>query len=354
MKIKNVIFHQIDKKATKLGLDKVTIDFAKDLLQPDDAVVQKFCDDILESYRQHNPIWGLINEKNDFHNKLESFYSPKPRDFIDFSKDICELIKNELAKCILGTGGFVLILNYTYSEKEWLLIAMLKNDEGYGLTEALALEKRKYLNIKKLHESARINIEQWRNNISLKDDEKVNCLSFMKGARQKDSEVTEYFRDALGCIGYHSSNRNTKEVINAITDYMESKSYDSNKKDLVRDTLYNYFSTQYQLDLEIDLETISRKVNAEEPEDFTNYLKENNLNIDSSFKPSEKSFIQLRKLSFTVGDVKVSFSYDDINDKVILSDEGLLIKPVPKHIVKEIDEYKPRITQITLKDNNGN
>lgn len=352
MEITNVIFHQLEKKSEKRGSDTVKIEFASTLLSNNDPVVLKFCEEIIDSYRQQNPIWGYIDEEHKFHNKLENFYSPSDSDFIDFSKSVCELIKEELATSIFGTGGFVLILNYNHSGKEWMLVAMLKNDEGYGLTEALSLEKRKYLNIKKLHESARINVEEWKNNISLDKEEKGNCLSFMKGNKQKDNDVTEYFRDALGCLGYHSSNKNTKEVINTITKYMDEKGYEPLVKDTVRTGLYNYFDTQSKLDLEVDLETIARKVNSDSPEDFTNFIKENDIKIDSSFKPSQRSFKVLQKLSFTVGDIRVSFSYDDINDKVILSDQGLLIKSIPSHIVKEMDGYKPRIAQLPLKKTN--
>ncbi|MFV5507149.1 nucleoid-associated protein [Acinetobacter sp. 197] len=350
MEISNVIFHQLEKKSEKRGSDTVKVEFATTLLSSEDPVVLKFCEEIIDSYRQQNPIWGYIDEEHKFHNKLESFYSPSDSDFIDFSKSVCDLIKDELATSIFGTGGFVLVLNYTHSGKEWMLVAMLKNDEGYGLTEALALEKRKYLNIKKLHESARINIEDWKNNISLTEEEKKNCLSFMKGSKQKDNDVTEYFRNALGCLGYHSSNKNTKEVISTITKYMDDKGYEPVLRDSVRSSLYSYFDTQNKLDLEVDLETIARKVNSDTPEDFTNYIKENDITIDSSFKPSQRSFKILQKLSFSLGDIRVSFSYDDINDKVVLSEHGLLIKSIPAHIIKEMDGYKPRTMQIPLQN----
>lgn len=348
MQITNVVFHQLEKKAEKRGIETVKVEYATNLLSVTDPTVSKFCEEIIDSYRQQNPIWGYIDEEHKFHQRLENFYSPAEGDFIEFSKSICELIKEELATSVFGTGGFVLILNYTYAEKEWLLIAMLKNDEGYGLTEALSLEKRKYLNIKKLHESARINIEEWKNNISLSDEEKGNCLSFMKGSKQKDNDVTEYFRDALGCLGYHSSNRNTKEIINTITKYMDAKNYEPTVRDSVRNSIYTYFYTQDKLDLEVDLETIARKVNSDEPADFTKFIKDNDIQIDSSFKPSYKTFKVLQKISFTVGEVKVSFSYDDINDKVILSDHGLLIKSIPQHIINEMESCKPRTTQIPM------
>jgi nucleoid-associated protein len=341
MEIKNVIFHQLDKKAEERGIETVTHDYAEELLSHEDPIVKKFCEEIVDSYRTHNPIWGNIDESKPFHDLLDNQHSPSPISFVDFSKGVSELIKIELSKSVMGTGGFVLILNYLHSEKEWLMVIMLKNDEGYGLSDLLTLEKRKYLNIKRLNESARINIEQWSENISLGVDEKNNCLSFMKG--KKNEDVTEYFRDALGCIGYQSSSKNTKSVIRAITDYMDNKNYAPSQRDSIRENLYRYFSTQYTSDLEVDLETISRTINAEVPEDFTNFLKEKNIAIDSSFKPSEKSFKTLQKISFNIGDVKVSFTYDDLNEKVVLNDEGLLIKSIPSHIVNEIESYKPRI-----------
>lgn len=341
MNINSVIFHQLEKKSEERGPETVSKDYADELLSPNDPIVQKFCKDIVDSYRTHNPIWGNIDQNKTFHTLLEGQNSPTPSDFVQFSKDITDLIKTELSKSVMGTGGFILILNYTHSEKEWLMVIMLKNDEGYGLSELLTLEKRKYLNLRKLNESARVNIQQWHDNISLSDDEKGNCLSFMKG--KKDEDVTEYFREALGCIGYQSSNKNTKNVINAITEYMEAKSYPAIVRDSIRDSMYTYFTTQHSADLEVDLVTISRKVNAESPEDFTSYLSENNIMIDSSFKPSEKSFKRLQKISFNIGDVKVSFTYDDLNENVVLNNEGLLIKSIPTHIITEIESYKPRI-----------
>jgi len=341
MEIKNVIIHQLEKDSEQRGIDTVTDDYAQELLSCEDPIVKNFCEEIINSYRTQNPIWGNIDENKAFHNLLDNQKSPTPTSFVQFSQEISDLIKEELAKSIMGTGGFVLILNYVHSEKEWLMIIMLKNDEGYGLSDILTLEKRKYLNIKRLNESARINIEQWFENISLDADEKNNCLSFMKG--KKNEDVTEYFRDALGCIGYQSSSKNTKGVLKAINLYMENKNYSAVQRDSTRENLYRYFSTQYSSDLEVDLETISRTINVEDPEDFTSFLREKNITIDSSFKPSQKGFIGLQKITFNIGDVKVSFTYDDLNENVILNDEGLLIKSIPNHIVQEIESYKPRI-----------
>lgn len=340
MQIKNVIFHQLNKKSEERGIETVTCDYANDLLSAEDTIVKEFCEEIVDSYRTHNPIWGNIDEEKPFHGLLDKLYLNPEIEFVDFTKKVSDLIKDELSKSIMGTGGFVLILNYTHSETEWLMIIMLKNDEGYGLSDLLTLEKRKYLNIKKLNESARINIATWIQNIDLPSEDKENCLSFMKG--KKNEDVTEYFRNSLGCIGYQSSSKNTKNVVSAVTKYMENKNYSVEERDSIRENLYRYLHTQYDLDLEVDLETISRKVNAELPEDFTDFLKEESINIDSTFKPSRNGFERLRKISFNIGDVKVSFTYDDLNEKVILNDDGLLIKSIPNHIVQEIDSYKPR------------
>lgn len=350
MEIKNVIFHHLDKKAEERGIETVKTEYADELLSSQDLIVKGFCEEIIDSYRTHNPIWGNIDGKKSFHSLLDNQHSNNPDSFIKFSQNISDLIKLELSKATMGTGGFVLILNYVHSDTEWLMIIMLKNDEGYGLNELLTLEKRKYLNIKRLNESARININQWLANTNLPLDQKNNCLSFMKGKR--DEDVTEYFRDALGCIGYQSSNKNTKEVIKAITKYMEKNEYLPVTRDSIRISIHEYFNQQYSKDLEVDLETISRKVDSDFPSNFIGYLRENNITIDSSFKPSQKSFKNLQKLSFAVGDVRVSFSYDDINEKISLSDQGLLIKSVPSHIVQEMDSYKPRTTQITLQNPN--
>lgn len=344
MKIKNVVFHHIIKDQKTKGLASVKHEHATDLLIPTDPIVVSLCQDILKSYRDQNPMHGNIRSDSSFKESLESFYSDNPINFMDFTIDVTGLIESELSKSFLGNGGFVLFLNYEDLNKDWLLIVMLKNDEGYGLTKLLTLEKRQYLNIDKLNESARIDIEKWKTSLTTDSEEgSTHYLSFMKGRKTQDDDVTEYFRFALACEGYITSKQNTKNIVDTIFEYMEYKEIDSAQQEVIRESLFLYFEEQHKIGEEVDLETIANKVSSEKPTDFTDYLKNNQISIDFAFKPNPTSYKKFKKIAYTRGSVKVSFTYNDINDSIYLSSEGyLIIKSVPGDIVEQIQRATPQ------------
>lgn len=343
MRIKNVVFHHILKEQKSKGPASVKSEYAKELLQPDDPIVIDLCQDILKSYRDHNPMHGNIKHGSDFQNVLQGFFSEKPIEFMEFTENVCGLIEKELSKSFLANGGFVLLLNYEDSQKDWLLIVMLKNDEGYGLTKLLTLEKRQYLNIEKLNESARIDVEKWKSNLVKSEESNKNCLSFMKGKKTQDEDVTEYFRFALSCDGYITSKQNTKNLVDTIFNYMESKNLEPSQKEAIRDSLFLYFEKQHKLGEEVDLDTIANTVNAVAPSEFTDYLKEKQIDIDYTFRPNPTSYRKFKRIGYTNGNVKISFTYNDLNETVFLNKEGyLILKSVPQHIIEEIHRATPQ------------
>lgn len=343
MRINSVVFHHILKSQKSKGVESVKPEYAKELLQPDDPIVMALCQDILKSYRDHNPMHGNIKKDSDFQDVLQEFFNEKPIEFMQFTKNVCGLIEEELSKSFLANGGFVLLLNYEEAQKDWLLIVMLKNDEGYGLTKLLTLEKRQYLNTDKLNESARIDIEKWKASLSGSDDSNVNCLSFMKGKKTQDEDVTEYFRFALSCDGYITSKQNTKNLVDTIFNYMESKNLEPSQKEIIRDSLFLYFEKQHKACEEVDLDTIANTVNAINPNEFTDYLKENQINIDFTFKPNPTSYKKFKRIGYTNGNVKISFTYNDLNESVFLNKDGyLIVKSVPQHIIEEIQRATPQ------------
>jgi nucleoid-associated protein len=310
MHIRAATMHQLKKVQFSHGEDVVDTVEREGLL-PNDEVLSNVCVQTLNLFDKKGNNTGTFGDDIDLHRfpvRLNE-YRANQHDFEAFSKLALAMLAEEMSDAAASNGGHYFFVHYEQSGNEHLLIAMLKLREGAGIDADLSLLPTLTIDTSKLHEAARINLTRWEAGMQ-------PYLTFVK--KRGEDKVTRYFRKALACTNYTSSQHHTSQVIEAAKEYVMSRPNASDEQrraqwDAVRTSLHSAFASCKG---EIVLDAIAVAVEPEEPSAFSDFVAEGvsagKYSFDHAFKPHAETFKSLKRIKSHVGTVSLAFDLSDV------------------------------------------
>ena len=249
MPIRHCIVHLIDKKPD--GTPAVL--HARDTELGASQAIENMLADLNESYNaKQGKAWGLFHAESGaypFSGWLKH-YLDAGQDFAAFSRQAVEHLQKLMEESNLSTGGHVLFAHYQQGMTDYLVIALLHHSEGVAVNEALDVTPAKHLDLGQLHLAARINISEWQNNANSKQ-----YISFIKGKNGK--KVSEYFRDFIGCQEGVDGPGETRTLLKAFSDFVESEDLPEEAAREKTKTLVDYASSQAKIAEPMGLQELS-------------------------------------------------------------------------------------------------
>ncbi|MCY1165222.1 Nucleoid-associated protein YejK [compost metagenome] len=217
MQIREATIHQLIKAAQTVGEGSVVEQVRPEPLPVDD-ILQELCRELLGLYATSVNSNGTLGQEPLVHvfPVTLSSYVQDQTDFQTFTVSALTLIKEAMKDAIFANGGYALFLRYEQDGVDFLLIAMLKLKAGAGIDqETLSLQPTLNIDLKLLHEAARVNLTRLAANTQ-------PYLTFVKG-KAKQGDITEYFRKALACVTYTDSKHHTDQLIKAAEAFVASR-----------------------------------------------------------------------------------------------------------------------------------
>lgn len=336
--------HRLQKAAHTHGEGSVTTQLRNSNL-PVDETLKGVCRDLLALYNRASDSSGTFGSNPNVHVFPIRFdeYLQGALEFPDLSRATVDLIASQMETSRLANGGYVLFLRYREPPNDFLLIAMLKLKPGAGIDEgSLSLLPTVNIDLDLLNEAARINITR------LKASEEP-YLTFIKGSR-KATEVTEYFRNALACQNYTNSAEQTKHLIQAADDFVRQRAdlpTEEQKQHERLETRRRLFECLQQNREEITLPTVAAAIHPADPDEFVTFSQsvvdgERKYKFDGRFKPDRKTARGLRRITGTIGTVRLSFDVEDVRSGAVEYDrrrDAIVIKQPSQKLKQDILEY---------------
>lgn len=261
MPIRHCIVHLIDKKPD--GTPAVL--HARDSELAESAAIENMLADLNESYNaKQGKAWGLFHAESGAHpfSGWLKEYLDGGKDFTAFSRIAVEHLQKLMEESNLSTGGHVLFAHYQQGMTDYLAIALLHHSEGVAVTDQLDVTPSRHLDLGQLHLAARINLSEWQNNKQSKQ-----YISFIKGKNGK--KVSEYFRDFIGCQEGVDGPGETRTLLKAFSDFVESEDLPEDSAREKTKTLVDYASSQAKLGEPMGLEELSELIDEERPKPST-------------------------------------------------------------------------------------
>lgn len=330
MPIRHCIVHLIDKKPD--GSPAVL--HARDSELATSQAMENLLADLNESYNaKQGKAWGLFHEESGaypFSGWLKAYLDGE-QNFTAFSRQAVEQLQKLMEESNLSTGGHVLFAHYQQGMTDYLAIALLHHSEGVAVTDALDVTPAKHLDLGQLHLAARINISEWQNNKQSKQ-----YISFIKGKNGK--KVSDYFRDFIGCQEGVDGPGETRTLLKAFSDFVESEDLPEEQAREKTKTLVGYATSQAKLGEPITLDELSGLIDEDRPRAFYEHIRNKDYGMAPEFPADKRTLNQFQRFTGRAEGLSISFEAHLLGSKVEY-DEGrdmLIIRQLPTQLKDQL------------------
>jgi nucleoid-associated protein len=294
--------------------------------------------DLNESYNaKQGKAWGLFHDDSavyPFSGWLQNYLDAN-QDFTAFSRQAVEQLQKLMEESNLSTGGHVLFAHYQQGMTDYLAIALLHHSEGVAVNDALDVTAAKHLDLGQLHLAARINISEWRNNAKSKQ-----YISFLKGKNGK--KVSEYFRDFIGCQEGVDGPGETRTLLKAFSDFVESEDLPEESAREKTKTLVDYASSQAKQGEPMGLEELSGLIDEERPQAFYNHIRNKDYGLSPEIPADKRTLNQFRRFTGRAEGLSISFESHLLGSKIEYDEaqDTLIIRNLPTQLTDQLKRRK--------------
>jgi len=332
MDIVSSVLHKIHKDAKQTKV--VSITPRKKLFDIKDQAVVDLLTGATSAFRKTSSKGYAVFQKNVVAyplSKLLDNYLTNTSDFMTLSISAMDVLKAQMTKEALATGGYILFCHYILNGSDFILIMQLKIKPGTGIDEVtLDVMENINLDIDNLHEAARINIANWR-----AIDGKY--ISFVKKA--SNSQPTKYFRDFIGCDEFEDAKAQTNDLVLAVESYCEALKFTLDQANEIKEKVFFYCEEKKKEGQPISLAALAVRINEKDPTAFIKFIDDNLITVPDSFDPIKDAYKHLKRIGGKDKDLTINFNRSLLGKRVAYDKTKgeLTIKQLPQELKDELD-----------------
>lgn len=334
MSIHHCIVHFIDKKPDD---SPASLQFREEVL-PNSSAVQHVLADLNDSYNaKPSKAWGLFQSDSSqwpLQNWLSS-YLAEQSDFVSFSRQALEHLKKHVEEANITLSGHVLFAHYQQGMTDYLTIAVLQHSEGMMVNAGLDIDAARHLDLSQLHLATRINLSEWKNNAQSKQ-----YISFLKGKNGK--KVIDGFRDFLGCQEGVDGPSETRTLLKAFSDFVESEDLPEEQAREKTDSLTSYANNQARRGEVVSIEGLSEVLDEDNPQAFYNHIRNKDYGLSPEFPADKRTLNAFRRFTGRAEGISISFDSHLLGSKVEYDEsrDMLIIRQLPTQLKDQLKRNK--------------
>jgi nucleoid-associated protein len=277
--------------------------------------------------------WGFFHAESGAH-PLRGWlatYLAGGSDFLAFSTIAVEHLTRLMEESNLTVGGHALFCHYRQGLTDYLVIALVQETEALTMTEELDLIRGKRLDLDHLRLAARINLSEWASNSASKQ-----YVSYLKGKNGKRS--SEYFRDFIGVQEGVDGAGETRTLLKAFSDFVESEDLPEESTRERTKTLIDYATSQTKLGEPMNLEELSELIDEERPKAFYDHIRAKDYGLSPEIPADKRVLNQFRRFTGRTEGLSISFESHLLGSKVAFDQEGgtLTLSGLPTQLTDQL------------------
>ncbi|WP_313043078.1 nucleoid-associated protein YejK [Pseudomonas sp.] len=252
-------------------------------------------------------------------------------DFFKFSTIAVEHLVKLMEESNLTTGGHALFCHYQQGMTDYLVIALVQETEAVTMTEELSLLTIKRLDLDHIRLAARINLSEWKSNPQSKQ-----YISYLKGKQGR--RLNDYFRDFIGCQEGIDGPSETRTLLKAFSDFVESEDLPEESAREKTNTLVSYSLAQAKLGEPITLDELSGLIDEDRPKSFYDFIKAKDYGLSETLPPDKKTLNKFRRFTGRAEGLSISFEAHLLGDKIKFDEEGgtLTLRGLPTQLTEQL------------------
>ncbi len=321
MELKNIVLHQIIREEN----EEPRLNLSPSVLTINDTT-NDFVKKLTKSYTSKSPTYGAFNSdtiNHPFQENVKIYFQNE--DFLTFSKQAMNTLKSSI-NVPQAKGGYVVFAHYIEFSNDFIVTVMLDNSERFVVNVDLGIEKLLGLDIDKVARANRINWQEWQDN-------QETYLSFIKGTRG----VSDYFaKKFIGCTDFTSAKQNAKNLELAINTFMRDNDFSHDEKIHTKKRLKEYFDRQIDAEEDIMINSVSAYIDLDNPENFMDYVHNNEDFKVGNFKSDSKSHFKNFEIKTLKGN-GYKLEYNFSSENIVLEEENkrIIITNVPHSVFED-------------------
>ncbi|WP_019614147.1 nucleoid-associated protein YejK [Psychromonas ossibalaenae] len=253
-------------------------------------------------------------------------------DFVGFSQQAAGCLVTELQKHDFAEEGVLLVSKYSWTASDYLLIALLQNNESISVNDNLELQVSQHIETSKIQLVARIDLT-----LLAREPESNRYISFIKG--RVGRAVADFFLDFMGAQEGFDAKVQNQVLMKAVEEFCDEQALPVAKKQEVREVAFEYCKEQLKQGDDIDLSSLSEQIQ-EAPKlegSFYDFVSED-YELENTF-PADRSVV--RKLTKYVGQgggVSISFDQKHLGERVRYDADSdtLTIQGIPPNLREQL------------------
>ncbi|UVL70628.1 nucleoid-associated protein YejK [Pseudomonas protegens] len=330
MPVLHSIIHKIDKKPD--GSPAVLHYAGSELAESE--VRDDLMHQLNESYNvKQGKAWGLFCPESGafpFSGWLKE-YLDGGLNFVTFSRVAVEHLTKLMEESNLSVGGHALFCHYQQGLTDYLVIALLQEAEAVTVADGLALAPVRRLDLDHIHLAARINLSEWRDNPKSRQ-----YISFIKGKNGR--KASDYFRDFIGCQEGVDGPGETRTLLKAFSDFVESEDLPEDYAREKTQTLVSYSMAQSKLGEPVSLEELSELIDEDRPKAFYDHIRNKDYGLSPEIPADKRTLNQFRRFTGRAEGLSISFDAHLLGSKVEFDQSGgtLTLRGLPIQLVDQL------------------
>ena len=327
--LSHLIIHQLKKNSE----GELCVQFRKELL-PNSTAAEEFINDLHSVYgNRASKGFGQFAHDSVFANLLLANRRDE-LDFLAFSEQSTEMLKQELSKYSFASEGVLVLAQYRALATDYLFIALLESRSSMKITDNLDLSSTQYLDVSKMDIVARVDLTTWETT-----PESNRYLTYVKG--RVGRKVADFFLDFMQAqVGLDAKQQN-QVLLEAVEDYYTSSEFEMEDKQQGQKQIFDYCKAQVKAGEELQIKDLAEVLPKDEQGDFYQFVEKQGYQLAESFPVDKTAIRKLTKFVGSGGGLSVNFDNLLLGERVFYDEQTdtLTIKGTPPNLRDQLKRY---------------
>ena len=253
-------------------------------------------------------------------------------DFVSFSQQAASRLVDELKEHDFAEEGVLLVSKYSWTTSDYLLIALLQNNQSISVNDNLELQVSQHIETSKIQLVARIDLTLLK-----RDPEANRYISFIKG--RVGRKVSDFFLDFMGAKEGFDAKVQNEGLLKAVEEFCEKQDLPTEQKQVVREVTSNYCKEQLKEGQDIDLSTLSEEFESTSSLEGSFYdFVSDDYALEENFPADRALMRKLTKYVGTGGGMNISFDQKHLGSSIQYDEasDTLTIQGIPPNLREQL------------------
>lgn len=329
--VHRLIAHLITKTQNTLVAQET---LASILIPAANRISEQLVTQVRKGFTQGNPQLGkfsIVGEaKPQFLQLLEgAIAADLDTDFIQFSRNATRLMRGEMEKELMATGGYLVFIDHEQSGENFFLVVLLTTTQGSAFDNNLQPVEHPVLDFQHIRHAARIRTAALANN-------EDGCVSFISKSRDG---AADYFKESLGCVEITNSKRQARSLFSAIEELAAQLQID---KTTALRRAHDYWQDCREDGRQMKLTEVAAAVAPDNQEAAIEILGQEERGMAGEFAPPPPSYMKaFVDFDYESDGLKIVFTRDGWLANVEVPDNAtIIISNAPEDMIEQIRQAK--------------